>query len=108
MSKDEFKAADVFILHNHPTHGYCVVLFEDANRHKPCVTMPGGQWDKKHSDLPKVAEAELFEESSKSIKVTSKIFEVMDTRDMYVDIRGINYNKPTAEKNDEYIFALCQ
>ena len=104
MSKDKFEAADVFILHKHPTDGYCVVLFEDARDDRAgCVTMPGGQWGG-HFNLPAVAAAELFEESSKSIKVTSTIFEVMDTRDMYVDIRGINYNKPTAEKKRRVYF----
>lgn len=32
MSKSHFEAADVFIVHNHIKHGYCVVLFEDAKR----------------------------------------------------------------------------
>jgi len=104
MSKDKFEAADVFILHEYPTYGYCVVLFEDSRPSRAgCVTMPGGQWGR-HFNLPAVAAAELFEESSKSIKVRSTIFEDMDTRNMYVDIRGINYNKPTAKKQRRVYF----
>jgi nitrogen fixation protein len=90
MSKDEFEAADVFILHNHIRHGLCVVLFQDANRRtRDHVTMPGGMWDD-HSDLPEVAEAELFEESLKSIKADLAIFKTMDASNMFVDIRGIH------------------
>jgi len=91
MSKDEFEAADVFILHKHIEHGYCVVLFQDAKRRtRDHVTMPGGMWDKKHSDLPEVAKAELFEESLKSIKADLAIFKTMDASNMFVDIRGIH------------------
>ena len=79
----------MFIVHQVPTHGYCVVLFEDAKRKKPrCVTMPGGQWDRNHLNLQEVASDELFEESSKSISVNSDIFKIMDDNHMYVDIRG--------------------
>ena len=61
LSKSDFEGADVFIVHLVPTHGYCVVLFQDAKRStRDCVTMPGGMWDE-HSNLPAVANAELFE-----------------------------------------------
>lgn len=61
MSQSRFEAADVFIVHQDPTHGYCVVLFEDAKKgREKCVTMPGGQWDKDHSNLPEVASARII------------------------------------------------
>ena len=105
MSKSNFEGADVFIVHHVPTHGLCVVLFEDAKRRKPrCVTMPGGQWDRNHLNLQEVASDELFEESSKSISVNSDIFKTMDDNHMYVDIRGINFKDKHANKRRRVYF----
>lgn len=105
MLQHEFEGADVFIVHLVPTHGYCVVLFQDAKRRKPrCVTMPGGQWDRTHLNLQEVASDELFEESSKSISVNSDIFKTMDDNDMYVDIRGINFKDKHANKKRRVYF----